>query len=391
MRLTRIAGMLSSLTLLVWLSGCGDQGWVRVAPDGRSVTIVRAGEVSKGETYAELALYDLDRNTTTPIARFDLGHESPLPFDRVYNCQWMPDSRALSFIALEEVPSTPSEPVPDAEAEVASASQEQRRSLMLYEVASRNLLRLPIELPTAANWSRDGKYLIVYHDGTDTIAVYRADTWTRIGAVKVPDEYNDDIFVWEWAVLLADAPPSALVLLGGTTVVVHRDNPSHPADLARAGDLYLWRGEHLTPFTTSDDVQAFWVDPTRSVVRWVRVKHQEFLAVHERHLHGGAPKRLILIPHITLKADARRDCTYYRFSPNGDRLAWYAEDSFYVLEIPTGIVRRLSTARPKEARGGIVSALETAKTVGFDWRDDETLVVQRGAELELVSLRRLHQ
>ncbi|MCS6919249.1 MAG: hypothetical protein NZM28_05725, partial [Fimbriimonadales bacterium] len=160
MRLVKLAGMLSSLFLAMWLSGCGDQGWVRVAPDGRSVTIVRSVEVSDDEEYAELALYDFERDTTTPIVRFDPESESPLPLGWLYNCQWTPDSRALSFIALENEPPTPSEPVPDAEAEADPASQEQRPSLMLYEVASRKLLRLPIESPTAANWSRDGKYLI---------------------------------------------------------------------------------------------------------------------------------------------------------------------------------------------------------------------------------------
>ncbi|MCS7208896.1 MAG: hypothetical protein NZ874_04915 [Fimbriimonadales bacterium] len=111
----------------------------------------------------------------------------------------------------------------------------------------------------------------------------------------------------------------------------------------------------------------------------------------ERSVYGGTPRRLVQIPHTTLKADADYDDTYYRFSPEGDKLAWYTDEGFYVLDLSTGVVRTLYAAYPGSARGGLVSELYETKCIGFDWRDDEALVIQRGAELELVTIRRLRQ
>lgn len=391
MRLTKLAGMLGSLLIALWLSGCGDQGWVRVSPDGRATTVIRELKVSEDERYAELALYEFDRDDTTPIVQFSLADNPKLPFQWLVGCHWTPDSRALSFIVLEAEPATPDEPAPvgNTEAEGASERQEGRASLMLYELASRKLLRLPIDSPAAAQWSRDGKYLMVYHENTDTVAVYRAGPWTRVGAVEVPDEYYNGIIAWDWAALLSDAPLSALVLLGAAGEA--RGEGGCWSSSTREGNLYLLQGGRLTPFTTSGDVQAFWVDATNSVVRWARVQHEKYLAVFERSLHSGAPRRLALIPHETLPADARFYDTYYRFSPQGDKLAWYTPDGFYALNIASGAVRTLSAAHPNEARGDVVSKLETTGCVGFDWRDNETLVIQRGEELEQVSIRRLRQ
>lgn len=50
-------------------------------------------------------------------------------------------------------------------------------------------------------------------------------------------------------------------------------------------------------------------------------------------MYGGTPRRLVQIPHTTLKADADYDDTYYRFSPEGDKLAWYTDEGFYVLDL----------------------------------------------------------
>jgi hypothetical protein len=54
---------------------------------------------------------------------------------------------------------------------------------------------------------------------------------------------------------------------------------------------------------------------------------------------------------------------------------------------PTGV----STQRPQNTRGGVIRGLAQCDTYGFDWRDNETLVLQRGDELEMISVRRLWQ
>jgi len=378
---------------MAWLSGCGDQGWVRVSPDGKYTTLIREVKLSEEEGYLELLLYDFERHETTLIARFSPDGRPKLPLGWVMNCQWTPDSRALSFVATESE-ETPSENAPALsvqESEALDEAQPSRRYLMLYERASRKLLRLPIESPSAANWSRDGKYLIVYDEQSETISVYRSGVWTRVGSVEVPSAYYDRVVSWEWAVLLSDAPLGALVLLGDTVSRAQWGDTNFVEEGARQGNLYLLREGRLTPFTTSNDVQAFWVDDAQSIVRWVRVKHGEYLAVFERTLHGDAPRRLILIPHPTHKSDAKAHSTYYRFSPGGDKLAWYTDEGFYVLDIARGVVRTLHTAQSKSAQGGIVSELETLGFYGFDWRDNESLVIQRGDDLEMVSVRRLWQ
>lgn len=68
---------------------------------------------------------------------------------------------------------------------------------------------------------------------------------------------------------------------------------------------------------------------------------------------------------------AHPDTTYYRFSPDGQKLAWYTEDNFYVLEIATGVVHTLNARALPDTKTGVL----------FDWRDSETLVVQRGLGL----------
>lgn len=389
MYLRKITGTLGSLLLIAWLSGCGDQGWVRVSPDGRYTTLIRpvqSVQSSEDKEYFELSLYDFERHETTPIAQFRPQEPLTTPFVWVMHCQWTPDSRALSFIAIELEPSESEDSLAPRiqEPEASDEAPSFRHSLMVYEPASRTLLRLPIEAPSAANWSRDGKHLIVYTEGSKTINVYRAGVWTRVVSVENTTEY-DDIVAWEWAVLLSDAPVSALVLLGDL------DDSLWGARKVRRGNLYLLRGGRLTPLTTSGDVQAFWVDAAQSVVRWVRVEHEEYLAVFERPLYGGVPRRLILIPHAIHPSDAQAYHTYYRFSPSGDKVAWYTEEGLYVLDIGRGTVRTVNAMLPTNAQGGVISGLENFNSYGFDWRDNETLVIPRGDELDIVSVRRLWQ
>jgi hypothetical protein len=156
----------------------------------------------------------------------------------------------------------------------------------------------------------------------------------------------------------------------------------------RRGNLYLLRGAQLIPLTTTGDVQAFWVDKSGVVVRWARVEHEKFLAVFERPLQGGAPRRLSLIPNKTLSANARPDETYYRFSPDGQRLAWYTDEGFYVLDIATGVIHTLNAYAPKVVKQGALQKMGLASLLGFDWRDAETLVIQRDTgQLELHSVR----
>ena len=127
------------------------------------------------------------------------------------------------------------------------------------------------------------------------------------------------------------------------------------------------------------------------VTRWVRVEHGKFLAVFERPLQGGAPRRLALIPNDTLSANARPDQTYYRFSPDGQRLAWYTDEGFYVLDIATGVVHTLNAYAPKVVKQGALQKMGLASPFGFDWRDGETLVIQRDTgQLELHSVRVLN-
>ncbi|MFN7018766.1 MAG: hypothetical protein ACK4RG_05765 [Fimbriimonadales bacterium] len=393
MRRLKIVGALVCLAAALSLSGCGDQGWVRVSPDGKYATVVIPQEISDEEKYAELSLYDLDRNTITPIARFALETQAPstIPFLWIANCQWMPDSRALSFIAIEVPPSEPT-PTTDSIDEKDCGTEEASYRVILYELGSGMLKRLPIEEPAAAQWSRDGKYLIVYHENNDTIAVYRAETWVRVAALEVPDDYYDNIISWEWAAMLAETPMSMLVLLGGTARQVSSkttDDSCWYSDTVRVGNLYLVRGGQMVPFTTTQDVLAFWVDATQTVVRWARVKHENYIAVFERSVYGGAPKRLALLPHAEVPVNAEDDETYFRFSPNGDKLAWYDSEGLYVLDIPSGVVHRLTAASARNARGGVLQQFEDDSPVGFDWRGNETLVIQRGLDLETLSVRSL--
>ena len=395
MRLKRMSGALCMLVAAVLFSGCGDQGWVRTSPDGQYVTIVRQPPDAPADSYdAELALYHIDRRQTTPIVRFSLDEGSPHA-GWVNNCQWTPDSRAVCFSWLHVEPAnaeaTPSENGETDPAETAQTS-DSKYSLMLYEIASGRLTELPISVQ-APRWSADGKYLMGLSDDDEppSIHIYRTDTWVCTQQIRIPREYYDKVVAWDWAHWLRSDPPMAVVHLGAVDSRVSGDLfraewvVSPPA---RLGNLYLLRGTQLIPLTTSSDVQAFWVDKSGVVMRWARVEHEKFLAVFERPLQGGAPRRLALIPNDTLSANARPDQTYYRFSPDGQRLAWYTDEGFHVLDIATGVVHTLNAHAPKVVKQGALQKMGLASPFGFDWRDAETLVIQRDTgQLELHSVR----
>jgi hypothetical protein len=397
MRLKRMSGALCMLVAAVLFSGCGDQGWVHVSPDGQYVTIVRQPPDAPADSAdLELALYHIDRRQTTPIVRFSLDEGSPHA-GWVNNCQWTPDSRAVCFSWLRaEAPTdtqaTPSENGDATPADTAQTS-DAKYSLMLYEVASGRLTELPISVQSP-RWSADGKYLMGLGGDEEqpSILIYRTDTWVCTQQIRIPKEYYDKVVAWDWAHWLRSDPPMAVVHLGTVDSQISGDLlwwvVSPPA---RLGNLYLLRGTQLIPLTTTGDVQAFWVDRSGVVTRWVRVEHGKFLAVFERPLQGGAPRRLALIPNETLPANAEHNETYYRFSPDGQRLAWYTDEGFYVLDIATGVVHTLNAYTPKVVKQGALQKMGLASLLGFDWRDAETLVIQRDTgQLELYSVRVLN-
>lgn len=391
MRFRQLPLLCLTLLIALGLSACGDPGVVRVSPDGRYTTVIRP----LSDQSLELALYDLETDETTPILRLtrphpEDGHQHLASL--VFGCQWRPDSRAVSFLFHTEDEQALEHPAEPAE----SSERESVLAVFLYEIGSQKLLRLPVELPTAATWSRDGKYLLVYHhkreheDEQPVVSVYRTDTWVRVGAFPLPEGCYREVVSWEWATLLSQAPLTMIVYLGEVSY------QTGGWVYTRKGDLYLMRNGQWMPLTTTNDVQAYWVDSTGSRARWVRVKEGEFLAVFERRLLGGAPTRIFLItPKAdlgTLEASAVCDeAEYYRFAPSGDKLAWYNPTGFYVLHLNTGKIRRLVGFEPKGATQGTVSEYDADSIVGFDWRGNDTLVIQRGEELELVSVRRLGQ
>jgi hypothetical protein len=220
MRLKRMSGALCMLVAAVLFSGCGDQGWVRVSPDGQYVTIVRQPPDAPADSAdLELALHHIDRRQTTPIVRFSLDENSPHA-GWVYNCQWTPDSRAVCFTWIQakgspETETTPSENGDATPAETAQTSNSEH-SLMLYEIASGRLTELPISVQ-APRWSADGKYLMGLSDDDEppSIHIYRTDTWVRTQQIRIPREYYDEVVVWDWAHWLRSDPPIAVVHLGG--------------------------------------------------------------------------------------------------------------------------------------------------------------------------------
>ena len=234
--------------------------------------------------------------------------------------------------------------------------------------------------------------VIASSDAILRITLYFTTTWVCTQQIRIPKDYYDKVVVWDWAYWVQSDPPAAVVQLGAVSSLRSAQWDGWIfSPQVRCGNLYLLRGAQLVPLTTTGDVQAFWVDKSGVVMRWARVEHGEFLAVFERPLQGGAPRRLSLIPNKTLSANARPDETYYRFSPDGQRLAWYTDEGFYVLDIATGVIHTLNAYTPKFVKQGALQKMSLASPFGFDWRDAETLVIQRDTgQLELYSVRVLN-
>jgi hypothetical protein len=85
----------------------------------------------------------------------------------------------------------------------------------------------------------------------------------------------------------------------------------------------------------------------------------------------------------------------YRFSPNGERLAWEAEDQVYILTISSREVRWLGGKSVQKAqrashRENSIEISTEMPTLGFDWQNDDTLLILR-ADLEAYTFYRLGQ
>jgi hypothetical protein len=85
---------------------------------------------------------------------------------------------------------------------------------MLYEIASGRLTELPISVQSP-RWSADGKYLMGLSDDEEppSIHIYRTDTWVRTLQMRIPEDYYDEVVVWDWAHWLRSDPPMAVVHL----------------------------------------------------------------------------------------------------------------------------------------------------------------------------------
>jgi dipeptidyl aminopeptidase/acylaminoacyl peptidase len=360
-RVAQIGALVCLLVFGLFVLGClSGIGWVRVSPDKRYVTVVvPVSEPVDEDTEWELRVLDLQTRATIPVRRFKMGQ------DWFAACQWSPDSQKLVFYG-EERGSDP---------------------LYLFDVATRELELLPIEEVGPAVWSPDGQYLLVACRSNDAspnanetrlrLNWHRTSDWSKVHSVELPASSIGSLL--EWGYVLPDEPFSA---------IVHLDD----------GNLYRVRDRVITPLTTTGDVKAFWISPQERRLRWVRARPESFLAVFERRLDTGAVKRLVLLePNDALV----HQNSAYRFSPNGERLAWEAEEQVLILTIPNKEVRWLGRkliqkaqkASPRRDSVEIFTDVEIfteMPTLGFDWQNDDTLLILR-ADLEAYTFYRLGQ
>ncbi len=349
MTTTTAVRVLGALALLTTLVGCtGVLNFVRTSPDGRYVTVLAADE-----TRSKLLLYDLETCETTEV--YATQSES-LEF---YDIQWRPDSQAFCFVTNPE--------------------PEQAR-LMLYELGSHRLTELPVELPELARWSRDGNRLLVRSSTEEArrYDLYDTASWQRVrsypGLIR-------SIVGSDTAVLYVFRDERVLAL----------GNPdTRGDDFPQGSNLYLFSGSRWQPYTTTGDVITFWVAPDESRVRWVRLHGYKWLAVFESPLAQRTPRRLALLEDSTFTEEGYA----YRFSPDGTKLAWGDAETVYVLNLKNDTVRRLTMfdLQPQKVAPPQEGASASRRGVmGFDWRDNDTLVIQRGNEIEQVSVQVLSQ
>jgi hypothetical protein len=352
-RVAQIGVLVCLLVFGLFVLGClSGIGWVRVSPDRRYVTVVvPVSEPVDEDTEWELRVLDLQTRATIPVRRFKMGQ------DWIVACQWSPDSQKLVFYG-EERGSDP---------------------LYLFDVATRELELLPIEEVGPAVWSPDGQYLLVACPNASPNANtarlrlnwHRTSDWSKVHSVQLPASSIGSLL--EWGYVLPDEPFSAIVHLGD-------------------GNLYRVQDRVITPLTTTGDVKAFWISPQERRLRWVRARPESFLAVFERRLDTGAVKRLVLLE--SNDALVHQNSTY-RFSPNGERLAWEAKDQVYILTISSREVRWLGGKSVQKAqrashRENSIEISTEMPTLGFDWQNDDTLLILR-ADLEAYTFYRLGQ
>lgn len=370
MRALAVARLLGVLALLITLLGCaGVYNWVRVSPDRRYVTLLGTDEDDTA-----ILLHDLQSGESYRVY--------PKPPDieslQVYDVQWRPDSRAFCFIALQKHRSEQAPPAEETTKESA---------LMLFEVDTRRLWKLPINSPALARWSRDGKRLLVLHQDEDKffLSLFTTDTWVRLRVIPLPESAT-----------VVSRDTSHMTLLDDGSVVMLMELPSpddaSSGDYPEGSNLYWLRAGRWEPLTTTGDVQHFWIAPLQDRVRWVRVQEDRWLAVFECPLHRAAPRRIALVPSGAVPITRGQA---YRFSPDGNKLAWASRDNLHVLDIVKGTIRTvtLTDLEPQSVSLGGWEKLEQSRypVVGFDWRDPETLVIQRGDEVEIVSFRSIRR
>jgi hypothetical protein len=352
-RVAQIGVLVCLLVFGLFVLGClSGIGWVRVSPDKHYVTVVvPVSEPVDEDTEWELRVLDLQTHEMIPVRRFEGSF--------IAACQWSPDSQKLVFYC-EEKGSDP---------------------LYLFDVTTRELKPLPIEEVGPAIWSSDGQYLLVAYPLSNAssnagktrlrLNWHRTSDWSKVHSVELPASSIGSLL--EWGYVLPDEPFSA---------IVHLDD----------GNLYHVRDSVATPLTTTGDVRAFWISPQEKRLRWVRARPESFLAVFERRLDTGAVKRLVLLePNDALV----HQNSAYRFSPNGERLAWEAKDQVYILTISSREVRWLGGKSVQKAqrashRENSIEISTEMPTLGFDWQNDDTLLILR-ADLEAYTFYRLGQ